>query len=76
MIVDKNLTKFSNEDVEEMFFSGSISSNFDDSENLLIKNNSINLNEVAITLPSTTVFLDPVKIEELYDVDFKEFETI
>jgi hypothetical protein len=76
MIVDKNLTKFSNEDVEEMFFSGSISSNFDDSENLLIKNNSINLNEVAITLPSNTVFLDPVKIEELYDVDFKEFETI
>jgi hypothetical protein len=76
MIVDKNLTKFSNEDVEEMLFSGSISSNFDDSENLLIKNNSINLNDVAITLPSITVFLDPVKIEELYDVDFKEFETI
>jgi hypothetical protein len=76
MIVDKNLTKFSNEGVEEMLFSGSISSNFDDSENLLIKNNSINLNDVAITLPSITVFLDPVKIEELYDVDFKEFETI
>jgi hypothetical protein len=76
MINEKNLTKFSNEEVEKMLFSGSISSKFDETGNLLIKNNSINLNDVAITVPIMTAFFDNVKIEELYDVDFEEFESV
>lgn len=76
MIVNKDLTKFSNEDVEEMLFSGSISSKFDSEGNLLIKRNEVELIDVAISIPTITLFFDPVKIEEKYDVDFKEFESV
>lgn len=76
MIVNKDLTKFSNADVEEMLFSGSISSKFDSDGNLLIKRNEVNLIDVAISIPTIVLFFDSTKIEEKYDVDFKEFENV
>jgi hypothetical protein len=76
MIINKDLTKFSNEDIEEMLFFGNISSKFDDGGNLLIKRNEVQLIDVAISIPTITFFFDSTKIEEKYDVDFKEFESI
>jgi len=73
MTPNVNLSQYSNEDVNSLIVSGSISSKFDDSGNLLIDYLSSKMVDTSISIKNSFVSFDSTKVEEKYDVVFRDF---
>lgn len=72
MTPNQFLSPYSDNDINALLKSGSISLRHDDSFNLLIDDKQVCMASSSITIPLTKItFLAP-KIETKYDVKFKE----
>lgn len=66
------LVKYDQTQVDTLLKSGSISSSFDTSFNLIIENTTGSLFNSAITIPLKNTPTVAVKVESLYDTTFTE----
>ena len=66
------LTDFTDVDLGNIVSSGSITSNYDDSGNLLMDKNGINSSDIAVSIQLLSVGFDDVKVESKYDVNISE----
>lgn len=66
------LTGYNQNDVQNLYRSGSITPNIDSYGNLIIQNVQGQLYSSAITIPLQNVVYDPVKVQTKFDVTFKE----
>lgn len=67
-----NLTGYNQDDVQNLYRSGSIIPNIDSYSNLVIQNTAGQLYSSSITIPLINVVYDPVKVETKFSVEFKE----
>lgn len=66
------LTGYNQNDVQNLYRSGSITPNIDSYGNLIIQNVQGQLYSSSITIPLQNVVYNPIKVETKYDVTFKE----
>jgi hypothetical protein len=66
------LTGYNQNDVQNLYRSGSITPNIDSYGNLIIQNVQGQLYSSSITILLQNVVYDPVKVETKFDVTFKE----
>lgn len=66
------LTDYSNDDVGNMMFSGSVTSKYDDGGNLLIDKNGTASADIAASIVLSSIGFDNTKVEAKYDVGIKE----
>ena len=66
------LTGYNQNDVQNLYRSGSITPNIDSYGNLIIQNVQGQLYSSSITIPLQNVVYDPVKVQTKFDVTFKE----
>lgn len=72
MNANPNLTGYNQDDVQNLYQSGSIVPNIDSYFNLIIQNTQGQLYSSSITLPLQNVVYNPTKVETKYSVEFKE----
>lgn len=72
---DSYLAQYSNEDVEKLLDTGSLTPNIDGAGNLLVDYFDSSMASSSITIPLESIIFDPVKVEEKYDVVIREFST-
>jgi hypothetical protein len=73
MIPNSYLSQYSNEDVDRLISSGSITSKFDNTGNLLIDYFTSSMADTSITIVVDAPIFDPIKVEQKYDTVIKEF---
>lgn len=66
------LTGYNQDDVQELYSSGSIIPNIDENANLVIQNTVGQLYSSSITIPLQNVVFNSTKVETKYEVMFKE----
>jgi hypothetical protein len=66
------LTGYNQDDVQNLYRSGSIIPNIDSYGNLIIQNVQGQLYSSSITIPLQNVVYNPIKVETKYSVTFKE----
>jgi hypothetical protein len=74
MIPNSYLNQYSNEDINRLIVSGSVSSKFDSSGNLLIDCYTSSMADTSLTFAVGVTVFNPTKVEEKYDVSIKEFQ--
>ena len=67
------LNQYSNEDIDRLITSGSVSSKFDSSGNLLIDYFTSSMADTSLTFTVEAPVFNPIKVEEKYDVVIREF---
>lgn len=67
------LTQYSNTDVTNLVASGSVTSNFDSSGNLLVYYSSSLMANNSVTILIESEVFDPVQVESMFDTDIQEF---
>jgi hypothetical protein len=67
------LSQYSNEDAQNIVTSGSVSSSYDSSGNLLIDYFAKPASSSSISIPINVLFFSPTKVEEKYDTVIREF---
>lgn len=67
-----NLTGYNQDDIQNLYRSGSIIPNIDSYGNLTIENAINQMYSSSITIPLQNLVYDPVKVETKYSVEFKE----
>jgi hypothetical protein len=70
--MNANLTGYNQDDVQKLYQSGSIVPNIDSYGNLIIQNVQGQLYSSSITIPLQNVVYSPVKVQTIYNVEFKE----
>jgi hypothetical protein len=66
------LTGYNQNDVQNLYRSGSITPSIDSYGNLIIQNVQGRMYSSSITIPLQNVVYDPVKVQTKFDVTFKE----
>ena len=66
------LTGYNQNDVQNLYRSGSITPNIDSYANLIIQNIQGQLYSSSITIPLQNVVYDSIKVQTKFDVTFKE----
>lgn len=72
MNANLNLIGYNQDDVQNLYRSGSIIPNIDSYGNLIIENIQGQLYSSSITIPLQNVVYEPTKVETKYEVVFKE----
>lgn len=72
MKANPHLTGYNQDDIQNLYSSGSIVPNIDSYGNLIIQNVQGQLYSSSITLPLQNVVYNPIKVQTRYDVTFKE----
>jgi hypothetical protein len=67
-----NLIGYNQDDIQNLYRSGSIIPNIDSYGNLTIENATNQMYSSSITIPLQNLVYDPVKVETKYSVEFKE----
>jgi len=70
--MNANLTGYNQDDVQTLYSMGSIVPSIDSYGNLIIQNVQGQLYSPSITIPLQNVVYSPVKVQTVYNVEFKE----
>jgi len=70
--MNANLTGYNQDDVQTLYSMGSIVPSIDSYGNLIIQNVQGQLYSSSITIPLQNVVYSPVKVQTVYNVEFKE----